>query len=61
MRTPPGEWNASKIVTSLPLPTSSLAAVSPAGPDPTIATFRPTGVGCATGSASGWTIAQSAT
>ncbi len=61
MRTPPVAWNASKMVTSWPLPTSSLAAVRPAGPEPTMATVWPLWVGVASGSTSGCTIAQSAT
>ena len=37
--TPPGSWSASNMVTSYPFLAKSPAQVSPAGPDPIIATF----------------------
>ena len=40
-RTPPQSWSASKMVTSWPRMTRSLATVSPEGPEPTMATFFP--------------------
>ena len=61
MSTPPAAWNASKIVTWWPDLTSSPAAVSPAGPEPTIATRLPDGGWTVCGSSSRWAIAQSAT
>ena len=61
MSTPPAAWNASKTVTSWPCLTSSPAAVSPAGPEPTMATDRPEVAGASGFDRSGWAIAQSAT
>ena len=42
-RKPPGSGAASKIFTAYPRRASCQAAVRPAGPEPTIATFRPFG------------------
>ena len=44
LKTPPVSWSASKMVTSKPAFLRSLAALMPAQPEPTIATFLPFGV-----------------
>ncbi|MBA7612365.1 hypothetical protein ES703_19601 [subsurface metagenome] len=44
MSTPPATCSASKMVTLCPILASSAAAVKPAGPEPTTATFLPVGL-----------------
>ncbi len=60
MRTPPGLWKASNTVTSWPLTIRSPATVSPAGPDPTTATFFPVGSALGGSSPVPFSLSQSA-